>query len=119
MALSNGIPYPFEFLGMMIPTLQPGVHGVSGTAMMSINQFLYPEIRVNYEVGGFNIIEVTTTRNFTSPEPCTVTMYWQIRGGGNSYDAYLLETVSSPTKGTFTNGRTGKIVITSTQTIVH
>ncbi len=119
MALSNGIPYPIEFDGMMIPTLLPGEHGVGGHATMKINQFLYPQIQVNYEVSGFNIIEVTNTSTFTNPEPCTVTMYWQIRGSGNSYDAYLLETVSSPTRGTFTNGRTGKIVITSTQTIIH
>ena len=119
MALSNGIPYPFELDGMMIPTLLPGEHGVGGSALMKINKFLYPQIHVNYEVSGFIIIEATNTETFTNPEPCTVTMYWQLRGGGNSYDAYLLETVSSPTRGTFINGRTGKIVITSTQTIIH
>ena len=119
MALSNGIPYPFEFDGMVKPVFQLGEHGVSGSAMMKINQFLYPQIQVNYEVGGLNIIDVTSTRTFTNPEPCTVTMDWEIRGSGNSYYAYLLETVSSPTKGTFTNGRTGKIVITSTQTVFH
>jgi hypothetical protein len=119
MALSNGIPYPIELDGMMIPILQPGEHGRGGSAMMTINQFLYPEIQVNYEVGGFNILDVTTTRTFTNPEPCTVTMQWEIRGSGNAYSAYLLETVSSPTKGTFTNGRTGKIAITSTQTVIH
>ena len=119
MALSNGIPYPIELDGMMMPTFQLGEHGVSGSAMMTINQFLYPQIQVNYEIGGMNIIDVTTTRTFTSPEPCTVTMTWEIRGSGNSYYAYLLETVSSPTKGTFTNGRTGKIVISSTQMVVH
>jgi hypothetical protein len=119
MALSNGIPYPMLLDGMMIPTFQPGEHGVGGSAMMTINQFLYPQIQVSYEVGGLNIIEVTSTRTFTTPEPCTVTMYWQLRGSGNFYNAYLLETVSSPARGTFTNGRTGKIVITSTQTVVH
>ena len=120
MALPNGIPFPFELDGMTMPTFQPGEHGVSGSATMTINQFLYPPIQVSYEVGGMKILEVTTTKTFTDPEPCTVTMYWQLRSGmGNSYNAYLLETVSSPAKGTFTNGRTGKIVITSTQTIVH
>jgi hypothetical protein len=119
MALSNGMPYPFEFDGMMMPTFQPGEHGIGGSAMMTINQFLYSQMQVNYEVGGLIIMDVTTTKTFTSPEPCTVKMQWEIRGSGNSYEAYLLETVSSPTKGTFTNGRTGKIVITSTQMIVH
>ena len=89
MALSNGIPYPFELDGMMIPTLLPGEHGVGGSALMTINKFLYPQIHVNYEVSGFIIIEATNTETFTNPEPCTVTIYWQLRGGGNSYDAYL------------------------------
>jgi hypothetical protein len=115
MALSNGIPYSFELDGMIIPTFQLGEHGVGGSAIMTINHFLYPQLQVSYEVGGLTIMEVTATRTFTSPEPCTVTMYWQLRAGF----AYLLETVSSPTKGTFTNGRTGKYVITSTQTVVH
>ncbi len=119
MALSNGISYPFELDGMIIPTFQLGEHGISGSATMTINHFTYPQLQVNYEVGGLIILDVTTTRTFTIPEPCTVMMQWEIRGEGNSYNAYLLETVSSPTKGTFTNGRTGKIVITSTQTIVH
>ena len=119
MALSNGIPYPFELDGMIKPTFQPGEHGVGGSAMMKINQFLYPQIQVSYEVDGLNIIEVTSTKTFTNPVACTVTMYWQLRSTGNSYNAYLLETVSSPAQGTFTNGRTGKIVITSAQTVVH
>ena len=119
MALSNGIPYPFELDGMIIPSFQLGEHGISGPAMMTINQFLYPQTQVNYEVGGLIIVDVTNTRTFTNPEPCTVTMNWELRGSGSSYIAYLLETVSSPTRGTFTNGRTGKIVITSTQKIVH
>jgi hypothetical protein len=119
LALSNGIPYPFELDGMMMPIFQPGEHGVNGFATMTINQLQYPPIQVSYEVGGMNILEVTTTSSFTNPEPCTVTMHWQLRGSGNAYFAYLLETVSSPTKGTFTNGRTGKIAITSTQTVVH
>jgi Macroglobulin domain MG4 len=119
LALSNGIPYPFELDGIIVPTLQPGEHGVGGYASMVINQIPYGNIHVNYEVSNFNIMEATYTRTFTNPEPCTVTMYWQIRGEGNSYEAYLAETVSSPTKGTFTNGRTGKIAITSVQTIVQ
>jgi hypothetical protein len=119
MALSNGIPYPIEFDGIVIPTLLPGEHGVPGSATMTINQILYPPLQVNYEVSRYNIIDVTAMRTFTNPEPCTVTMQWEIRGWGNSYQAYLLETVSSPTKGSFTNGRTGKIVFTSVQTIVH
>jgi len=119
MALSNGLPYPFELDGMIIPTFQPGEHGIGGSAMMTINQFLYPQMQVNYEVGGLIILDVTTTKTFTDPVPCTVTMQWEIRGSGSSYEAYLKETVSSPTKGTFTNGRTGKIVITSTQMVIH
>jgi hypothetical protein len=117
MALSNGIPYSIELDGIMKPIFQLGEHGVGGTAMMSINQFLYPPVQVSYEVDGMNIVDVITTRTFTNPESCTVTMNWELRGSGNSYGAYLLETVSSPTKGTFTNGRTGKIVFTSTQTV--
>jgi hypothetical protein len=119
MALSNGIPYPIELGGMIIPTFQPGEHGVGGSATMAINQILYPSLKVSYEVGGLNIMDVTTTRTFTNPESCTVTMNWELRGSGNSYSAYLLETVSSPVKGTFTNGRTGKIVLTSTQMVFH
>ena len=115
MALSNGIPYPFELDGMIIPRFQLGEHGIGGSAIMTINQFLYPQLQISYEVDGLTIMEVTATRTFTIPEPCTVTTYWQLRGGG----AYLLETVSSPTKGTFTNGRTGKILITSTQMVIH
>ena len=82
MALSNGIPYPFELDRMMKPTFQLGEHGVGGSAMMTINQFLYPQIQVSYEVDGLIIIEVTGTRTFTYPESCTVTMYWQLRGFG-------------------------------------
>jgi hypothetical protein len=120
MALSNGIPYPFELDGLIIPTIfQPGEHGIGGTAMMTINQFLYPKIYVNYEVSGLTIIDITNTKTFTNPEPCTVTMQWDIRGEGSPSEAYLLETVSSPTKGTFTNGHTGKIVFTSVQMIVQ
>ncbi len=116
LALSNGIPYPIELDGLMMPTtFQPGEHGIGGSAILKINHILYPRVEVNYEYSGYTIMEVSDTTTFTNPEPCTVMMYWQIRGG----DAYLLETVSSPTRGTFTNGRTGKIVITSTQMVIH
>ena len=115
MALSNGVPYPIELDGLINPTFQLGEHGVGGSAIMTINHYLYPRVQVSYEVSGLTIMEVTNTVSFTGSDPCTVTMYWQIRNG----NAYLLETVSSPTKGTFTNGRTGKIVITSTQTVIH
>ncbi len=77
MALSNGIPYPFELDGMIMPRFQLGEHGIGGSAMMTINQFLYPPLQVSYEVDGLTILEVTATRTFTNPEPCTVTMYWQ------------------------------------------
>ena len=117
LALSNGIPYPIELDGLMMPTtFQPGEHGIGGSAILKINHILYPRVEVNYEYSGYTIMEVSDTTTFTNPEPCTVMMYWQIRGG---FDAYLLETVSSPTRGTFTNGRTGKIVITSTQMVIH
>jgi hypothetical protein len=119
MALMNGVPYPFELDGIINPILQPGEHGVGGSASMTINQIAYG-LKVSYEVGGFTIMETSTVpTTFTGPDPCTVTMYWQIRGGAGNYSAYLLETVSSPTKGTFTNGRTGKIVMTSTQMVIH
>lgn len=111
LALSNGINYSFELDSIKFPNFQPGEHGENGSAIMTINHYVYPPVQVAYEVGGLIIIEVTTTKTYSSPEPFTVTMYWQFRGRGNSSalngQAYLQETVSSPTKGTFTNARTG------------
>ncbi|MEO6962699.1 MAG: Ig-like domain-containing protein [Puia sp.] len=116
MALTNSIPYPIELDSIRFPNFQQGEHGENGSSVMTINQFVYPPVQVSYEVGGLIIMEVTTTKTYTVPEPYTVTMYWQLRGsdtGGRiSGIAYLLETVSSPTKGSFTNGRTGQFVTT-------
>jgi hypothetical protein len=73
-------------------------------------------VKVSYEVDGLDIIEVTETKTFTSPEAFTVTMQWQIRAAGGpaglSGAAYLTETVSSPTRGTFSNSRTGTFMTT-------
>jgi hypothetical protein len=103
MALSNGVAYPFELDSLRYPVFQPGEHGENGFSIMTINHFVYPRISVAYEVGGLIIMEVTATYTYTVPEPFTVTMQWEFRSG----TAYLLETVSSPTRGTYTNGRTG------------
>jgi hypothetical protein len=116
LALSNGIAYPFELDSISFPDLQPGEHGRGGNCIMTINHFLYPTVRVNYEVGGLIIMEVTETLSYTSPEAFTVTMQWQLRGSGGaagiSGAAYLNETISSPTRGTFFNSRTGTFVTT-------
>ena len=122
MALSNGVAYPFEMDSMRFPHLQLGEHGRGGYhSIMTINHFLYPPMAVCYEVGGLIIMEVTETDSYTSPETYTVTMQWQLRGSGwpagFSGQAYLLETVSSPTRGTFTNSRTG--TFTTTGQISH
>ncbi len=121
MALSNGIAYPFELDSMQFPDLQPGEHGRGGYSIMTINHFLYTYLLVNYEVSGFLIMDITETKSYTSPEAYTVTMQWEFRGGwettGISGFAYLLETVSSPTRGTFTNSRTG--TFTTTGQISH
>ncbi len=68
LALSNGIPYPFELDGVMIPTLLPGEHGRGEFVRMTINQQSY-SARFNYEVGGHIIIEATTTGTFTNRNP--------------------------------------------------
>ena len=111
MALSNGIGYPFELDNIRFPHFQPGEHGEGGNCNMTINHFLYSAVSVNYEVGGLDIVEVTETDSYTYPEAYTVTMQWQLRGNGGAAGiggkAYLVETVSSPTRGTFTNSRTG------------
>jgi hypothetical protein len=116
LALTNGVHYPFELDSIRFPNFQPGEHGEGGSAFMTINQYVYPTVQVSYEVDGLIIFEVTATKTYTLPEPFTVTMYWQLRGSGNSSGisgmANLLETVSSPTRGTFTNGRTGKFETT-------
>ena len=122
MALSNGVAYPFEMDSMRFPHLQLGEHGECGYhSNMTINHFLYTPMAVCYEVGGLIIMEVTETHSYTSPETYTVTMQWQLRGTGwpvgFSGQAYLLETVSSPTRGTFTNSRTG--TFTTTGQISH
>lgn len=103
MALSNGVAYPFELDSLWSPHFQLGEHGESRYSIMTINHFVYPKILVSYEVNGLVIMDVTATYTYTDPEPFTVTMQWEFRSGA----AYLLETVSSPTRGTFTNGRTG------------
>ena len=121
LALSNGVAYPFELDSMRFPHLQPGEHGRSGYSIMTLNHHVYPNILVNYEVGGLMIMDVTEMVSYTSPEAYTVTMQWEIRGTGwpvgISGQAYLLETVSSPTRGTFTNNRTG--TFTTTGQISH
>ena len=121
MALSNGVAYPFELDSIRFPNLQPGEHGRGGYSIMTINHHVYPNILVFYEVGGFMIMDVTETDSYTSPEVYTVTMQWELRGSGwpvgISGRAYLLETVSSPTRGTFTNSRTG--TFTTTGQISH
>jgi hypothetical protein len=121
MALSNSIAYPFELDSIRFPHFQLGEHGESGNCIMTINHFLYTTMRVNYEVGGLIIMDVTETDSYTSPEAYTVTMQWELRGSGGaagiSGEAYLVETVSSPTRGTFTNSRTG--TFTTTGEISH
>ena len=122
MALSNGVSYPFEMDSMRFPHLQPGEHGECGYhSIMTINRFLYTPMTVCYEVGGLIIMDVTETDSYTSPESYTVTMEWELRGTGWPVGfngrAYLLETVSSPTRGTFTNSRTG--TFTTTGQISH
>ena len=122
MALSNGVAYPFEMDSMRFPHLEMGEHGQCGFhSIMTINHFLYRPVTVCYEVGGLIIMDVTETHSYTSPETFTVTMQWELRGRGwpvgFSGQAYLLETVSSPTRGTFTNSRTG--TFTTTGQISH
>jgi hypothetical protein len=121
LALSNGVAYPFELDSFQFPHLQQGEHGECGFyGIMRINHFLYG-VTVCYEVGGLIIIDVTKTDTYTSPEIYTVTMKWELRGEGwpvgLNGQAYLLETVSSPTRGTFTNSRTG--TFTTTGQISH
>jgi hypothetical protein len=116
LALSNSVAYPFELDSLRFPHLQPGEHGECGYfGIMRINHSLY-YLSVCYEVGGLIIMDVTKTDSYTTPEPFTVTMQWELRGtgwpDGLSGEAYLLETVSSPTRGTFTNSRTGKFTTT-------
>ena len=121
LALSNGVAYPFELDGLRFPHLQLGEHGECGYfGIMRINHFLY-YLNVCYEVGGLIIMDITKTDTYTSPEAYTVTMQWELRGTGwpvgLSGEASLLETVSSPTRGTFTNSRTG--TYTTTEQISH
>ena len=118
LALSNGVPYSFELDGLVKPNFQPGEHGRVESATIVINQYPFG-VQVNYQVSGFIQTEGTNGRSFANPEPCDVTMYWRIEDEGNSFRAVLLESVTSPTKGSFTNGRTGQVVITSTQMTIH
>jgi hypothetical protein len=114
-ALSNGVPYPFELDSIRFPHFQLGEHGEGGICNMTINHISYP-VHVSYEVDGLILMETTGTLSYSSPETFTVTMQWELRGGGGpagiSGAAYLLETVSSPTRGTFTNSRTGTFTTT-------
>jgi Bacterial Ig-like domain (group 1) len=116
MALSNDIAYPFELDSIRFPIFQPGEHGENGFSIMTINNYVYPEISVSYEVDGLIIMEVTSTITATVPESFTATMQWQFRWskgvGQVGGMAYLIETVSSPTRGTFTNGRSGSFSMT-------
>ena len=114
-ALSNEVAYPFELDNIRFPHFQPGEHGESGNCSMTINHISYG-VKVNYEVGGLIIMDATATASYTSPEAFTVTMEWELRGSGGpsgiSGAAYLVETVSSPTRGTFSNSRTGSFTTT-------